>query len=928
MSHPPYLLSVWTRREIEGRIYKRHEVARRYFPSFTLYGQPTTKVEVTLDLQFAQFSEVERSRLQYALAKFLDIELSDVNIRKVLEGSTKVIIDLPRDSAHALQGAFAKSGIDLNKYGFRHVILKIRQSDVSEGEKALPASVQGAGLDTRGGTRSLPSSSAAPVDLELRVTIGFRDGRTQLHYILHSPVGIDGFSYRGVDGPSFQGRVEEYRSSILDKVRKLGERIDTDDSLLLRGEIRRKLEALGQDLYRELFSGEMQLLYRKIRRSVTTLTIISDEPWIPWELVKPYDAEDPDDVIDDDFLCIQFELTRWLAGNRSPAAEIQVRRLACFTTSSELTRAEEEQGLVTDLARDHSGIEDATVPVASAEEIETILGKGGLDLLHFVGHGGFNPDQPNESALPLEDESFFRAGDLTGALATEIGRNRPLVFLNACWIGQQAWSLTGLGGWADRWVRVCGCGAFLGPAWPVRDSRAFEFARSFYGALAQGETFGRAARIARLALREADADDPAWLTYVIYAHANGRIALGDAPGVREPAEKRAPPEIQKHILDFTPLIRRKTEGYVGRQWLFDALDDFVQKSNSGYIQVLGDPGIGKTAIVARLAQLRRYPLHFNVRAEGITKPSQFLPNLCAQLIRDFDLGYSALPPEASRDPRFLKELLGGISTKLLASGTKLLFLVDALDEADSGAVSKGANTLYLPSDLPPGVFAVVTSRRGQFKLQFTCEGHTIDLQRERENNFADVRLFTQNYALRPGIGAYITAQGLDEATFVDELVKRSEGNFMYLHYVLPEIEKGAYKTRDLTTLPTGLQSYYEDQWERMKELDTQGWFEYKLPVLVGLTVAREPISTGLISDFSGIQDRARVQMALDEWSQFLQPISVEDGDDGPELRYRLYHDSFHDFIKGKDQVKEKGVDLMEANRRVADVLWGDLLSEE
>jgi hypothetical protein len=142
--------------------------------------------------------------------------------------------------------------------------------------------------------------------------------------------------------------------------------------------------------------------------------------------------------------------------------------------------------------------------------------------------------------------------------------------------------------------------------------------------------------------------------------------------------------------------------------------------------------------------------------------------------------------------------------------------------------------------------------------------------------------------------------------------------------VLPEIETGAYATRDFSTLPVGLQSYYEDNWTRMKELDTQGWFDYKLPVLVALTVAKEPISTNLIADFSGVQDRARIQVALEEWSQFLQPIEAQDDDGQPQKRYRLYHESFNDFVGAKDQVKEKGVDLVGAHRQVADALWRSL----
>lgn len=776
----------------------------------------------------------------------------------------------------------------------------------------------------------MPSSNTLPVDLDLHVTTVFRDGRRCFHYVLSSEAA--GFTHRSIEGPAIQGSPEEYRAYLSEKIRKLGERIDVDDSPLLREEIERKLAALGHELYRELFNAEMKEAYRWFRRSVTTLTIISEEPWIPWELVKPFDAANPADVIDDDFLCIQFELTRWLAGNRSPAPEIAVHRFACIQTSPGLPQAQQECEILADWARTYPGIENASVPVTSASEIEALLEKGGFDLLHFVGHGIVDPARPDESALPLPDQSSLRPLDLSGTMETQIARDRPLVFLNACWIGQQGWSLTGLGGWAKRWVDVCGCGAFLGPSWPVKDSLALEFAKTFYGALAKGDTFGRAAREARLATRKLNPAHPTWLAYTLYAHANGQLALGDRAIDPRPRTKQAVPEIQRHILDFTPFIKRKTEGFVGRQWLFDAVNGFVQKSTSGYVQILGDPGIGKSAVIAELVKRNEYPHHFNIRSEGIQKTDQFLPNLCAQLIRDFDLGYSTLPPEASRDSQFLKVLLEKTSTKLLASGKKLLFLVDALDEADPKAVTQGANTLYLPSDLPPGVFAVVTSRRGEkvFKLTFACEGHTIDLQKDTqnaENNFADIRLFTQSYASRPRIHDYIASQGLDEATFVDELVLRSEGNFMYLHYVLPEIEKGTYTTRDFTTLPVGLQSYYEDHWTRMKEMDTQGWFEYKLPVLVALTVAKEPISIDLIGDFSKVKERARLQLALEEWSQFLDSKEVEDDDKRPQKRYRLYHDSFHDFIAKKDQVKEKGVDLVAANRQVADVLWQDLFPE-
>jgi hypothetical protein len=79
------------------------------------------------------------------------------------------------------------------------------------------------------------------------------------------------------------------------------------------------LRAIGEQLYRELFPLELRRAYRDLcSLPVRSLQITSDEPWIPWELVRPYDDDDPDRIVDDDFLCARFELTRWLAGRSGP----------------------------------------------------------------------------------------------------------------------------------------------------------------------------------------------------------------------------------------------------------------------------------------------------------------------------------------------------------------------------------------------------------------------------------------------------------------------------------------------------------------------------------------------------------------------------------------------------------------------------------
>lgn len=760
-----------------------------------------------------------------------------------------------------------------------------------------------------------------PPDLEMRVRLLPEAGRTRLLYTLHSPAGVAPFSQREIEGPRIQGDPESFHAYLRGKLKQLARYLDFGGEALLPADLEHKLASLGQQLWSELFSPELRQAYRAIRRTVRTWMIVTDEPWIPWELVKPYDDSEPEDVIDDDVLARRFQLTRWLADSRPPALVIDIRRLAAVVTDETLRQAETERAHLAGLAH-RSGVDDASTAATAPAGVLELLRTGGVHLLHFIGHGAFETGMADESAIPFPNDAALRPTDLAGPVKTRIGQDRPLVFMNACWGGQQGWSLTRTGGWASRWVGDCGCGAFVAPLWPVRDQAAEAFARVFYEALWRGETLGQAAGEAREHLRSTRPQgDSSVLAYTVYGNPNARVLFGEDAEVRN-----APPAIREKIHDFGPLIRRKTEGFVGRQWLFDAIDGFVAAETRGYVQILGDPGIGKTTLLAEMVKRRKHPHHFNIRSEGIQKPEQFLPNLCAQLVARFGLGPSSLPPEVSRDAGVLTSLLEKAASRLRPAGRKLLVLVDALDESDPAAVTRGSNTLYLPADLPDGVFFVVTSRRGGPVLRYSCGEHKIDLQKEAANNFADVRLFAQKWVGREGIQTYIRDQGLGDEAFVDEIVRLSEGNFMYLYYVLPEIEKGTYRDLKFTELPAGLQNYYEDHWQRMRVLDRQAWEGYKLPVLVALAIAREPISMDLIAGFSRVERRSQIRAVLDEWAAFLQSSEVEE-DGTKEIRWRLYHESFHDFIAAKDLVKDELVDLKAAHGKAADALWKALYPE-
>lgn len=383
--------------------------------------------------------------------------------------------------------------------------------------------------------------------------------------------------------------------------------------------------------------------------------------------------------------------------------------------------------------------------------------------------------------------------------------------------------------------------------------------------------------------------------------------------------------IRDDIRDFTRYIEEKTHGFVGRQFVFDAVQQFIDTHPRGYFFVRGDPGIGKSALAAQMVKTNGYLHHFNIRSEGINKATDFLKNICAQLIAVYDLDYATLPVEATQDGGFLGDLLDQVSKKL--DGANCAIVIDALDEVDNTGLSAGANLLYLPRILPQGIFIVATTRREQLPLRIDIsEQDSLFIEQDVAGNVEDIRLYVEGQTPQPGIQAYIERHGINDGVFIEHIVGKSQGNFIYLRMVLPEIEIGAYTDLELNSIPAGLNSYYEDHWRRMRQQNVLDWFDYKLPVIVALTVVKEPVSIDLITDFSYIEDKRRIRAVLKDFDQFIFKTDVE-YEGSTQRRYRWYHASFFEFIAAKEDVADERVDLVEANKKIADKLWSDLFDE-
>ncbi len=375
-------------------------------------------------------------------------------------------------------------------------------------------------------------------------------------------------------------------------------------------------------------------------------------------------------------------------------------------------------------------------------------------------------------------------------------------------------------------------------------------------------------------------------------------------------------------LNFKRLIAEKTEGFVGRDFVFSEIELFFQEQSKGYFIIEADPGMGKSAILAEFVRRNSCIVHFNNRSEGITSAEEFLRGVCTQLIEGYQLSHSTdIQPENLRNGNFLSNLLEEVTGKL-ESGERLVIAVDALDEVDLSSQSKGANVLYLPQTLPENVFFVVTKRPLQLPLRVNDQKR-FNLMRYEAENQQDVQDYIgQHIRKSQPLQRWIHRQSLKNEEFVTTLAAKSESNFEYLRHVLPAIEKGDYQDLNIENLPQGLENYYEDHWERMG-MNADPLPEVKIKIVYLLATALEPVSRGWIVRRLDTQNPIPVVQILKEWDQFLREQQLD-----KETRYSLYHSSFRDFLYRQDIVQAAGETIEDVNAQIVSSLTKRLFDDE
>ncbi|MFE9404075.1 ATP-binding protein [Streptomyces sp. NPDC006530] len=358
------------------------------------------------------------------------------------------------------------------------------------------------------------------------------------------------------------------------------------------------------------------------------------------------------------------------------------------------------------------------------------------------------------------------------------------------------------------------------------------------------------------------------------------------------------------VAEFACAIELLTRDFVGRSGFVEAVDRAIADPafRSGYVLVTGEPGIGKSSLMAHLVRTRGWLHHFN-SVSGFSTTEDFLRNVCAQVIIRYQLKHTVLPPRAGQNSMFLRGLLSDAARQQEAP---VVIAVDAIDEASDSDRPQGSNRLSLPAQLPDNVYVVVTSRgRNVYELDAQSVRH-IEIEDRSEANLADLSLYVTGFVERHAerMAPLLRSAEKRGVDFTAAFLDRSDGNFLYAARVLPEIvNRGLSEIDDVHALPLGLREYYRRHWAAMRAADPVLFDELHRPVIEAFGLLNETSAQVIADTWDLPVDRVR--RAIGIWREFLNEADAHAG----LQRYRIYHKSFLDFLWSE-------VDLRGTQRRM------------
>lgn len=282
-----------------------------------------------------------------------------------------------------------------------------------------------------------------------------------------------------------------------------------------------------KDAYWDLYNAAK----KDPRITLDTIQFVSDEPFVPWELMHVADAQRGAGV-PGELLSVRHSVGRWLADESSQISpSISIEEMAVFASDytnvpavpKKLQGAEQE---AIDLVNLYKLKPKAVRHALMSEEITNFLEKGKAQVLHFCCHGQMDQQTPSLSVILLEDDqkNFVPALVIRESSQKGIGSQHPLVFLNACQVGGIGADLSFVTGWPQAFLSM-GASAVIAPLWSVHDQPAHDIAKQFYNFIISNSPISLGAALQHIRNQFKTTNDMTYLAYLLYGDPTAMVSL-------------------------------------------------------------------------------------------------------------------------------------------------------------------------------------------------------------------------------------------------------------------------------------------------------------------------------------------------------------------------------------------------------------------
>jgi hypothetical protein len=288
-------------------------------------------------------------------------------------------------------------------------------------------------------------------------------------------------------------------------------------------------EGFGQTLYDnyapDVFKTAFWRLVQMRGARFRTIQIYSDQPDIPWELMRP---RPPDGTGQrQDFLGLNYSVARWdnndgILLEHPPYHESMPKMFVIAPHYSGSRSLDGEAAETQELAR----LNGYSPVDGNRKAVKALFRNPPQGIVHFAGHGQLDAAH-DEFEILLEDGQLdvqsWRSMADAGLLS------HTFFFFNACDVGQAKETGNFVDGFGPA-VLSKGASGYIGALWPVNDQVAAKFSVRFYQLLQEQMQHGPAdvSETLRRTRKEIyDGKNPTALAYVLYGDTNLKFVRAD-----------------------------------------------------------------------------------------------------------------------------------------------------------------------------------------------------------------------------------------------------------------------------------------------------------------------------------------------------------------------------------------------------------------